>query len=164
MDDKRLVNEFSSIPIAQGRTAEIFLWDDRRVLKLYREWCPPDWVEYEARIARAVHEAGIPSPKSSEIVEVNGRRGLLYERLEGKSMLQHMNARPWMIWRQARSLAEIHTAIHEKSIPGLPTYKNRLRDDICETQQITEEIREKILARLDLLPEAGRVCHGDFHP
>jgi hypothetical protein len=42
-------------PIAEGRTAEIYLWDENHVLKLYRDWCPPDWVEYEARIAGFVH-------------------------------------------------------------------------------------------------------------
>lgn len=86
------LKELSSTPIAQGRTAEIFPWNDRNILKLYRDWCPPDWVEYEARIARAVFEAGVPSPAAGEIVEINGRRGLIYERLEGISMPQDMNA------------------------------------------------------------------------
>jgi len=92
--------------MAQGRTAEIFAWDDHHILKLYRDWCPPDWVEYEARTARAVWEAGIPSPAVGDIVEVDGRRGLIYQRLEGISMLQDMNARPWMLLKHARSLAE----------------------------------------------------------
>jgi hypothetical protein len=73
----------TSLPIAQGRTAEVYDWDSKHVLKLYLEWCPRDWVEYEARIARAVYESGVPSPAAGEIVEVNGRRGLIYERLEG---------------------------------------------------------------------------------
>jgi hypothetical protein len=80
----------TSIPFAQGRTAEIFLWDGDHVLKLYHDWCPSDWVENEARIACAIHDAGIPSPAAGKIVEVNGRRGLLYERINGISMLQEI--------------------------------------------------------------------------
>src|ERR1044071_298473 len=80
-----------STPLAQGRTAEVYLWNDHQVLKLYREWCPPHWIEEEAQIARAVHAAGIPSPVAREIIEVNGRCGLVYERIEGISMLQDMN-------------------------------------------------------------------------
>ncbi len=91
-----------STPIAQGRTSEIYPWADAQVLKLFRDWCPADWVEYESRIAHAVHDAGIPSPAAGEIVEVNGRRGLVYERLEGISMLQDMNAHPWRLFRYAR--------------------------------------------------------------
>ncbi len=35
-------------PIALGRTAEVYAWQDNQVLKLYFDWCPPDWIEYEA--------------------------------------------------------------------------------------------------------------------
>ena len=48
--------------IAEGRTAEVYAWGDREVLKLYRPWWPLVNIEYEIRICRAVHDAGIPSP------------------------------------------------------------------------------------------------------
>ena len=150
--------------MAQGRTAEIYAWDDQHVLKLYRKWCPPDWVDYEARIARAVYEAGIPSPEAGEILEVDGRRGLIYERLEGVSILQDMNARPWTLWKHARSLAELQAGIHQKFIPGLPTYKDRLHYDISKSPQLTDALRTKAIALLDTLPDARNICHGDYHP
>lgn len=151
-------------PIAAGRTAEIYEWDADHILKLYRDWCPSDWVDYEARIAGAVHEAGIPSPATGEIIEVNGRRGLVYERIEGISMLQDMNAHPWTIFKHARSLAELHVKINQQSITGLPSYKNRLNYDIRKTQHLSEDLRQKILAMLDVLPDGEKLCHGDFHP
>jgi Ser/Thr protein kinase RdoA (MazF antagonist) len=151
-------------PIAQGRTAEIYLWGDGHVLKLYRDWCPPDWVEYEARVARAIYQAGIPSPEPLEIVEVNSRRGLVYEHVEGISMLQDMNARPWRLIEHARSLADLQVQIHKKSIRGLPSYKDRLRFDISRSAHLNPVLREKALAALDILPDGENVCHGDFHP
>jgi aminoglycoside phosphotransferase (APT) family kinase protein len=153
-----------SLPIAQGRTAEIYSWDDRHVLKLFRDWCPADWVDYEAGIARAVHEAGVPSPAVGEIIEVHGRRGLIYERLEGVSMLQELNTRPWRAFELARLLAELQVQINRQSIPGLPSYKDRLRHDIHSTAHLSEGLREKVFAALDLLPEAQNLCHGDYHP
>jgi Ser/Thr protein kinase RdoA (MazF antagonist) len=159
-----LLKELTSTPIAEGRTAEIYLWDDQHVLKLYRDWCPSDWVEYEAHVARAIYEAGIPSPEAGEIVEVKGRRGLIYQRIEGASMLQDMNARPWMILNHGRSLAELHAEIHQKSINGLPSYKDRLGYDIRSTSHLSEEIRNKALLLLEVLPLGENVCHGDFHP
>lgn len=159
-----ILKKLTSPPIAEGRTAEIYAWDDWHVLKLYRAWCPPDWVEYEARIARAVYEAGIPSPEAGEIVEVEGRRGLLYERLAGRSMLQDMNARPWMLWRHARWLAELHLKIHAQSTTGLPSYKDRLFYDIRNSPHLGEETRNKALRRLSLLPDGTNICHGDYHP
>ena len=153
-----------SSPIAEGRTAEIYLWDDEHVLKLYRDWCPPDWVEYEARIAHIVYEAGIRSPAPGEIIEMEGRRGLIYQRLEGVSMVQDLNRRPWMLWRHAHSLADLQLKIHEKSTTGLPSYKDRLRHDIDETQHLTEGLRRKARELLEHLPEGHNICHGDFHP
>jgi Ser/Thr protein kinase RdoA (MazF antagonist) len=150
--------------MAQGRTAEIYRWDDRHILKLYREWCPPDWVDYEARIARAVYEAGIPSPEAGEIVEVDGRRGLVYERLEGVSMLQDMNARPWMLLRHAHSLAELHLKIHQQSVTGLPLYKDRLDYDIRNNANLRAELGNKALHMLGSLPVGEKICHGDYHP
>jgi aminoglycoside phosphotransferase (APT) family kinase protein len=153
-----------SSPIAQGRTAEVFLWDDKHVLKLYRDWCPLDWVDHEARIARAIHNAGVPSPAAGEIVEINDRRGLIYERLEGISMLQDMNARPWMLWKHARSLAELQVKVNRQSIAGLPLYKDRLSYDIRNSQYLSLPLIDKALAWLDTLPEGRNVCHGDYHP
>jgi uncharacterized protein (TIGR02172 family) len=152
-------------PVAEGRTAEIFLWDDQHILKLYRDWCPPDWVDYEARIARAVFEAGVPSPEAGDIVELDGRRGLLYERLEGISMLQDMNARPSRLLRHARSLAELHITIHRKSVHvELPSYKDRLRRDLRGIPELPDELRQQALSRLELLPDGTGICHGDYHP
>ena len=153
-----------SAPIAQGRTAEIFVWDDRHILKLYRDWCPPDWVDYEARIARAIYESGIPSPAAGEIIEVNGRRGLIYERLDGVSMLQDLNSRPWMLLKHARSLAELQVKINQQSITGLPSYKDRLRHDIDNTPHLNDGLRNKALLMLEALPDGKSVCHGDYHP
>jgi uncharacterized protein (TIGR02172 family) len=158
------LKELASSPSAQGRTAEIYLWDEQRVLKLYRDWCPPDWVEYEARVARAIYEAGIPSPVAGEIIEVNSRRGLIYERIEGISMLQDMNAHPWMILKHARSLAELHVKINKQSITGLPSYKEGLRYAIGKTPHLPDDLRNKTLALLDTLPDDRRLCHGDYHP
>ncbi len=158
------MKKLPSTPIAEGRTAEIYVWDDRYVLKLYRDWCPPDWVGYEARIAGAVFQAGISSPEVGGIIEVNGRRALLYQRLEGIPMLQDLNARPWMLWNHARSLAEMQVKINQKSIAGLPSYKDRLRYDIHRAAPLTEGLRQKALALLDALPDGNCVCHGDYHP
>lgn len=158
------MKELSSPPIAQGRTAEIYAWDDGHILKLYRDWCPSDWADYEARIASAVHESGVPSPETGEVIEVDGRRGLLYERLEGVSMLEDMNARPWMLLKHARSLAALHVQIHRQSIPALPFYKDRLGYDIRNNTHLSEKLNNRALALLERLPNAKNLCHGDFHP
>ena len=65
-------------PIALGRTAEIYAWEDGYVVKLFRDGMPAASVEYEARIARTVHAAGLPVPAVGEVVDINGRFGLVF--------------------------------------------------------------------------------------
>jgi uncharacterized protein (TIGR02172 family) len=153
-----------SQPIAYGRTAEIYAWEDNKILKLYYDWCPPDWVKHEAKIAYAVVEAGIPTPKAGEIMEINKRYGLVYERVDGVSMLTDMNSHPWKLVQYAHLLAELHWRIHQLKVPGLDSYRAGLSRAIQNTSQLSDSLREKALAALESLPEGDIVCHGDFHP
>jgi aminoglycoside phosphotransferase (APT) family kinase protein len=79
-------------------------------------------------------------------------------------MVQDMKAHPWMLFKHAHSLAELQFKIHEKSTMGLPTYKDRLRYDIDETSYLTDDLRQEARDRLDQLPDAQNICHGDYHP
>jgi uncharacterized protein (TIGR02172 family) len=153
-----------SKPIARGRTADVYAWDDRRILKLYQAWCPPHWVEQESRVAQLVCQVGIPTPAAGEIVSVDGRRGILYERVNGISMLEDLRRRPWLILRHAQTLAELHAQIHRQTIPNLYSYRDGLARSIQQAPQLTEAARQKALARLADLPDEQKLCHGDFHP
>jgi len=153
-----------SAPIAEGRTAEIYEWNKGQILKLYRDWCPRHWVEEESKVAQAIHKAGIPSPAVGEILEVNHRRGLVYERVTGRSLLQEVSTRPWTFPKQARLLAELHSQINQLSIPGLHSYHEGLMHTIRRAPHLENDLRDKILNRLWGLKDGDRVCHGDFHP
>jgi uncharacterized protein (TIGR02172 family) len=153
-----------SVPIAEGRTAEVYEWNNGCVLKLYHDWCPPHWVEHEAKVAHAITSAGIPSPAAGEIVEVNHRRGLIYERVTGISMLQDMNMHPWTIFKHARTLAELQVKINQLSISGLWSYKEGLMHSIQRAPHLDDDLRARVLKYLATLADGEKVCHGDFHP
>src|SRR5437870_2394275 len=94
--------------IGTGRTAEVYAWGRGEVVKLYFSWWPQENIEYEAKIARAVVEAGVPAPKVGDILQVEGRTGLIYERIDGRSMLDVVLTEPDQSEPMARSLAHIH--------------------------------------------------------
>lgn len=152
-------------PIAYGRTAEIFLWRNHQVLKLFHEWFPAEAVQYEAHIARAVQAAGLAVPQVGEIVEVDGRLGLEYQRLEGVSMGEEMTAKPWTLVRLARQLAELHARMHDTTgVEGMPSQQERLESKIKQAKGLSVALRESLLQALDGMPTGDRLCHGDFHP
>jgi hypothetical protein len=79
-------------PLAHGRTADVYLWDDTHVLKLFHKWFDLESIEYEFKIARTVHTSGIKTPAALELIQVEGRNGLLYERPRARPCWQCSNA------------------------------------------------------------------------
>jgi hypothetical protein len=152
------------LPFAEGRTAEIFEWDTGTILKLFREWCPADWIDCEAGVARLICDAGINTPAVKDVVEINGRHGIVYERVEGISMLSDMNSRPWLIFKRARQLAELQAQCLRLNIPGLRRYRDSLESAIRSAVLLPEELRGPVLNLLQALPEGNALCHADFHP
>lgn len=152
-------------PIAYGRTAEIYPWHDDQVLKLFRSWVSEGSVQYEAYIARTVRAAGLAVPRPGEVVEVDGRLGLEYERFDGKPMGEIMPVKPWLLPRFARQLAELHVAIHKiPGVAGIPSQRERLADKIRTAKDLPVPLQEACLQALAQMPDGDRLCHGDFHP
>jgi uncharacterized protein (TIGR02172 family) len=152
-------------PIAQGLTAEVYVWDETRILKLFREGRSPEQVAREAHIARMVHAAGLPVPAVGEIVEVDGRRGLIYERVDGLSMTDSISRRPWTASRSARRWAELHADMHARgAMQELPSQREDLANHIQAARILPADSQRAALRALATMPDDDRLCHGDFWP
>ncbi len=147
----------------EGRTAEIFAWDEGRILKLYRADFPRDWVDWEAKMTRAIGDAGVPAPRIFEVLDYEGRRGIIMEHVSGLSMVTALRANVTSVVQQARLLAELHAQMHERTILDLPLQHESLRRRVQEAK-VDPEIQTAALQRLDQLPDDSALCHGDFHP
>lgn len=148
--------------IGTGRTAEVYTYGPDKIVKLYLDWCKPEWVDHEFRTAQAVQSLGLPVPLVSEIVEFNSRRGIVYQYVSGKTMLSAFSEKPWSLFRLARQLAATHAQMHRTRVEGLPSLKHRLKEQIMRLED--RAMRDKALAVLATLPEGQAPCHGDYHP
>lgn len=151
-------------PLALGRTAEIYAWGEGRVLKLFYDWVSPGSARYEADQARRVLATGQPAPAVWESVEIGGRTGLVYDRVDGETLLRRMLARPWRFAQAARLLAALHAEMHSRPGEGLPSQKMWLEERLRQAGALDENLRAALLERLRRLPEGRALCHGDFHP
>ena len=152
-------------PIAHGRTADVYEWDEGHVLKLFHNWFELGNIEFEMKIARAVHASGVKSPAVGDLIRVDGRNGLIYERVAGKSMLEMFLRRPWKVFVYAPILAQLHAQMHECVFESdIPAQRWMLQNKIDGAEALPASLKEKLLKTLDGLPDGGRVCHGDFHP
>lgn len=150
--------------IGSGRTAEIFEWGDGKIVKLYRPGFPPDEAEFEAQRSRIVAATGLPVPQVYETVEVDGQRGVVYERIDGESMLKLMQNQPRRMPTLVRQFADLHRQIHQQTASQLPLQRDYLHWAINDTDRLTSAQKSAILRQLDTLPNTVQLCHGDYHP
>jgi len=148
-----------------GRGAEVFACAEGRVLKLQRDPASADWLSREMRAQRAAMEAGIRVPQVYEIVEHEGRPGLLMERIEGRDGLTAIEKQPWKLWAIATGLGRLHRAIARVEAPAqLLDFQAVAKHDLTTSDRIPEKARARLLALLEEAPAGQRLCHMDFHP
>lgn len=150
--------------IATGRTAEVFLWNDNQVIKLFQEGISVEMAGYEAKVASAVYNSKLPVPDVGEIVRIDNRVGLVFQRIKGISMLETFEKMPWKLIHFAHQLAELHFKVHSRIVPDLPSQLQRFKDKIRSVEVLSEDLKKKILLLLCEMPDDNCLCHGDFHP
>lgn len=151
-------------PIAVGKTADILSWGDGRILKLYRYGAAPELARREAQQARFAHASGLPTPAVIDVVAIEGRTGVIFERRDGPAMLDVLRRRPGDADELARRFAVLHAAVHERQAPEFPEQRERLRTRITRAAALAADRRAAALVALGALPDGQALCHGDFHP
>lgn len=96
--------------IGEGRTADVFALDARRVLRRYRGG---ESAMDEARLMAYVRSHGFPTP---EVFDAAGP-DLVMERLDGPSLFADLSRRPWRILRCGGVLAALHDQLHDIPAP-----------------------------------------------
>lgn len=152
-------------PLAEGRVARVYPWEEGTVLKLAREWVPHEWIAHEFRITAIVHAAGVPTPKPHALIEHAGAAGIIYDRLEGPTMLDRIGTAPQRAGKLGRMLGKLHADIHARQgAPDLPDNNDRLQKRIASIAEAPDEYRQAAQDALARLPRGSSLLHGDFHP
>ncbi len=151
--------------VAEGREAEMFEWDDGKLLRLLRDGFEAGGLEREALGLEAARLSGVRVPAVFSQITVAGRHGMIVERLEGEDLLTAVGKQPWKVFRVGYITGSVHAAINKAAAPPeLPALKDRLRDRIEQAGILPERLSRFALERLDALAAGDRLCHGDFHP
>ncbi len=151
--------------LARGRTADVYAWRDGFVLKVFHDGFPLNGIEYEGKIGRAVHAAGLPAPLPGEILRIENHNALVYERVDGSSMLQTILRQPWRLVQYARRLATLHAGLHARPfIADIPLQRDSIDRRIRGASALSPALRFAALDALASMPAGDRLCHGDFHP
>lgn len=115
---------------------------------------------------RAVHAVGAPVPEVFEEVTLEGRFGIVLQRLNGPTLMQLMRTGAVTFEQAGAIIAALAMSIHKLRSPpevlSIGDYmKAQLRHD---DGKIPKQIATKILALIDRLPSDDGLCHTDLSP
>jgi hypothetical protein len=150
--------------LAAGNVAEVFEWGPLRVLKLYRSIAAKPSVFREAGNHAAVEALGLPVTAVWSVQQINGRWGIVFDRVRGSSFAEQMRGDPTALPRYLEILARLQTRIHAHQAREFRSFKVRLAARIARAKLLDEPRKQLLLGRLSDVPEGDRLCHGDFHP
>ncbi|WP_420637974.1 phosphotransferase enzyme family protein [Candidatus Poriferisocius sp.] len=151
--------------LAVGRTSDVFHCGPGAVVKVPRPAVPGHWARQEAAFTAAVRELGAPAPAVLEVVQVDGRDAIVFERVEGPSMWELIveEARPPAAFGQ--ELADVHGSILRAGLPlEVPALVERMTTKVAELKQLAADERAEAQRALEGLPRGAALLHGDLHP
>jgi uncharacterized protein (TIGR02172 family) len=152
--------------IASGFTADVFMLDNTKVLKLYFEGWDVNYILNEYHVNCLIQSYSIKVPKAYEIVTVGSRTGIIFQKLQNITMKDKINEDKRNGFGYAKTLAQEHYRINRVTYS-----KNELagqRDayiKLIESRaKLNNTQKNKLIQLLKSLPDGNKICHGDFHP
>lgn len=156
LQDLRKINE--------GNTAEIFAYGEDKIIKLFRPEFPREVANWEYTVSQSIVPYIRTMPRVYELLEVEGRIGIVYERVHGNSMLQQMMRHPFSIPSFARTMARLQQEFAVPAPEELQTVQEKLKRDIERVKDLSESDKESVYQYLQRMPRGNHICHFDFHP
>lgn len=152
-------------PIATGRTSKVYEFGDGVVVKVPGPDVPETWPAREARQTRAVRALGAPAPAVLDLVEIDGRPAIVFERVSGPSMWELLRDEPHRAAELGAELGRIHVQILSAGVPlGVGSLVERLADNIEHVSHFGDAERTAALRAVEALPRGAALLHGDLHP
>ncbi len=154
----------STLISGSGATADVHAYGDGRVLKLFRQRAPHQ--ENEALAARVAADAGLPTPRvlSDGLIEVDDRDAIIFDRVGGITMQQHVEENPDDAEASGRALAELQARMHACDGQELHGLRWVLAQSIAGARALDERTQDAVVAVLYSLPVGNAICHNDLHP
>ncbi len=151
--------------IGDGGTAEIFVDEHGRVVKLFREWFRKEGADYEYRKSVWAYEQGLPTAEPLGRERYECREAILLKKLAGESLLQRLQREPRTAAEAAKKFAAYQVQLNAREAETLgDSQRERLVQRLARVEHLSEAERAAVQAELERLPDGNRLCHGDFHP
>lgn len=148
--------------IARGASAELFDIGGGQALKLFRDSVSDEMIAREAEASAHAAACGVPTAAAIGQRMWDGRRGIVYPRLEGATLMDWIRRNPMRAGWALDRMGDIHAAMHRAGGGALRSLKQVLATDIAYGPA-PGALQRAAIAYLETLPDADALTHGDFH-
>lgn len=142
--------------IAKGNSAEIYKQNENKICKLFYKNYPKQLVEHEFNNAKIIYQLGINTPFPYDIVFIEERYGIIYEKLNGTTLLSKIHTENTNVDFWIEKFVNFHKNFLKYQSDVLLNYKDFLKLFASESVDLIKKI--------DNLQDGNFVLHGDFHP
>jgi len=152
--------------IGQGAFSEAYAWAPGQVVKLFKAGVSHQFGRHEVRMIRAVLGAGLPVPEVFGEVTLDGRFGIVLQRLDGPTLWQLSRTGAVAFEQAGAIVAALAMSVHRTPPPpeviSMRDYmENELRLD---DGKVPKHIATDVLALIDRLSPGNGLCHCDLSP
>jgi len=154
--------------LGEGATAEVYEFGEGHVIKVVKPTIPTSIIDYEAWVTRTVSDAGAFTPTVGELVDVDGRRGFVMERVEGRPLLEVILTGEMTPEACGRILAELTYALHgvsagATSLRSFHEYAGPMLNQL-DGRGFPSPVLAEARRILEALDTGDAICHGDLNP
>jgi len=152
--------------IGEGAFSEVYAWAPGQVVKLFKpgvsRWMP--W--QEVRMICTVRAAGVPVPEFFGELTLDGRFGVVMERLDGPTLWQLSRTGAVTFEQAGAIVAALAMSLHKTSPPQdvLSMREHMERELRYDDGKVPKHIAADILSLIDRLPPGDGLCHCDLSP
>ena len=152
--------------IGEGAHSEAYTWAPGQVVKLLKPGVPRGMAWFEVRMIRAVFAAGVPVPEVFGEVTLDGRFGIVLQRLDGPTLLQLTRTGAVTFEQAGAIVAALAVSIHKTPPPPeVPSMRECMEVRLDHDDgKLPKHIASEILALIDRLPPGDGLCHTDLSP
>jgi len=152
--------------IGEGAFSEAYAWAPAQVVKLFKAGVSHLLGQHEVRMIRAVRAAGVPVPEVFGEVTLDGRFGIVLQRLDGPTLLQLTRTGAVTFEQAGAIVAALAMSIHKTPLPSEVLSMRECMEARLDHDdgKLPKHIAPEILTLLDRLPPGDGLCHTDLSP
>lgn len=150
--------------IAQGGEADIFNFDEDKVLRVLRKASGKTF-ETEKLLFPILAEYHINVPMIYEYIKIEGLPAQIMQKVVGNTMLERIQQHPFKLIQEIKKFAGMHAQLLEiESNCELSSIDKTFHHFITQPSNLDEKLIDFVLKMMKELPINNYICHGDFHP